>query len=193
MKGDCSEQDWRDVQQRLIAYFDGDEKIKNPSRLMRLPYFNHVSYDAQDQIYSFKLVSVVEFDRDLRYSVAQMRQAFPPASESDAAGNDIARTSTPDLSTWDALNAEARRRVRKLKPTLSGDGDWLHAKGICHTGEGNKALFVNLDTDAFGCMAGCDTTTILRSLGLPDQPQAPTGTQEYLGLRWTDVDYVTYF
>lgn len=32
IKDDCSEQDWRDVQQRLIDYFDGDKTIKNPSR-----------------------------------------------------------------------------------------------------------------------------------------------------------------
>ncbi len=45
--GDCSESEWRDIQARLITNFDGDKSIKNPSRTMRLPFFNHVSYDKK--------------------------------------------------------------------------------------------------------------------------------------------------
>lgn len=185
---DCRENEWRDVQQRLIDYFHSDSSIKNPSRVMRLPYLNHVSYDAEKETYSFKPVSLVKFEKDLRYTVNQMREAFPAASES-AAGDHSANTSMPDLTTWDALNAEARRRIRALRSrTLSSDGTWLHAKGLCHNGEGNKALFVNLDTNAYGCMNKCETARILESLGLPTQPSA---SNESEGRVWSWREFST--
>lgn len=147
---------------------------------MRLPYFGHVSYDAQEKIDSFKPVSLVRFEKDLRYSVGQMREAFPAASEPVAANNDAASTSTPDLATWEALNAEARRRIRRLKPTptLTGDGVWLHAKGIFHGGQGSKALYLNLETNAYGCLNECDGAAIRRSLGLPEKPQSGNGENQ---------------
>jgi hypothetical protein len=172
MEGHCEESEWRDVQQRLINYFHSDESIKNPSRVMRLPYFDHVKYDSEKETYSYKAVSLVKFDKDVRYTVGQMQEAFPTALES-AAGDPTVNTSTLDLTTWDALNAEARRHIRALKPsTMTADGTWLHTKGLCHQGEGNKALFLNLDTGAYGCMNKCDTARILESLGLPTQPSA---------------------
>jgi hypothetical protein len=177
INGDCGEKEWRDVQQRLIDYFHSDESIRNPSRVMRLPYFDHISYDSEKETYSCKPVSLVKFKKDLRYTVGQMREAFPAASES-AASDDAANTSTPDLTTWDALNAETRRRIRRLKPrTVTNDGIWLHTKGLCHKGNGNKGLFLNLDTGAYGCMSECDTATVLKSLGLPTQPSVITRQQ----------------
>jgi hypothetical protein len=176
IEGDCNEEEWRDVQQRLIDYFHSDKTIKNPSRVMRIPYFNHVSYDSEKGIYSRKPVSLVNFDKNLRYTVGQMREAFPAASESTASDHN-SNTSTPDLTTWDALNAAARRCIRRLKPTptLTGDGVWLHARGICHNGVGNKALYVNLETGAYGCQSGCDGDAIRRALGLPEKPPVQKG------------------
>jgi hypothetical protein len=179
INGDCSENEWRNVQERLIDYFHSDEKIKNPSRVMRLPYFDHVSYDREKENYSFKPVALVKFEKDLRFTVDQMREAFPAASES-AASDHAANTSAPDLTTWDALNAEARRRIRRLKPTpkLTGDGVWLHATGICHGGVGNKALYINLETNAYGCLNECEGAAIRHSLGLPEKPQSGNGENQ---------------
>jgi hypothetical protein len=186
INGSCSESEWRDIQQRLIDYFKGDEKIKNPARVMRLPYFRHVSYDPESENYSFKPVTVVKFDKDLRYTVGQMQEAFPPAVECDA-NDHTANTSTPPLTTWDELNAETRRRIRRLTPTpkLSGDGDWLHAKGICHNGTGNTALYINLETGAYGCQKGCDAVVIRRALRLPEQPQSRNGEEQSIS-SWRD-------
>lgn len=94
INGGCSDSDWRDIQQRLIDYFKGDEKIKNPARVMRLPHFSHVSYDPESENYSFKPVAVVKFDKDLRYTVEQMQKAFPPTFEFDASDHTV-NTSTP--------------------------------------------------------------------------------------------------
>jgi putative DNA primase/helicase len=54
INGDCDAHAWRDIQTRLIHHFNADARIKNPSRLMRLPFFNHVSFDEQSQAYSYK-------------------------------------------------------------------------------------------------------------------------------------------
>jgi AAA domain len=186
IEGDCNEEQWRDVQERLIEYFHSDNSIKNPSRVMRLPYFNHVSYDVEKAIYSRKPVLLVKFEKNLRYTVGQMREAFPASSESPAIDH-LTFTSTLDLSTWDALNAEARRRIRKLKTrSITNDGGWLHTKGLCHKGDGNKALFLNLDTGAYGCMNKCDTPTILESLGLPTQPTTSNNGIKRLIWSWRE-------
>src|SRR5262245_32835778 len=74
--GAMCEADWREVQHRLIAYFDGDNKIKNPSRVMRVPHFDHLSADG-----SRKRVGVVVFEPDRKYTLATLLAAFPPASE----------------------------------------------------------------------------------------------------------------
>src|ERR1041384_6223466 len=182
----CSESAWREIQQSLIEYFKGDEKIKNPARVMRLPHFSHVSYNPASENYSFKPVTVVKFDKDLRYTVEKMQKAFPPAFQCDASDH-TANASTPTLTTWDELNAETRRRIRRLTPTpkLSGDGDWLHARGICHNGTGNTALYINLESGAYGCQKGCDAVAIRRAFGLPEQPQSQNGEEQFVS-SWRD-------
>src|SRR5262249_54213394 len=44
--GECSESEWRTVQALLITHFDSDRSIKNPARVMRLPFFDHLSLDS---------------------------------------------------------------------------------------------------------------------------------------------------
>lgn len=74
----CTKDEWRDVQNRLIDYFDGDKSIKNPSRVMRLPFFSHLTYDEQATgNYCCKPVEVVQFDPERRYSVLELKKAFP--------------------------------------------------------------------------------------------------------------------
>lgn len=67
----CTKDEWRDIQERLIAFFKGDTRIKNPARCMRLPGFNHVSYNAEDKSFSYKMVEVVEFDPNRRYTAGE--------------------------------------------------------------------------------------------------------------------------
>jgi len=74
-RGDVSRAQWIDIQQRLIAYFQGDPAIKDESRLMRLPHFNHVSLMADEYVH--KPVKIVVFDEEKRHSVNEMQQAFP--------------------------------------------------------------------------------------------------------------------
>jgi len=84
INGQCSEKEWRGIQLGLIHRFRGDPSIKNPSRTMRLPGFNHVS-SADNGKLQYKRVRVVDFHPDRRYTPAQLRDAFPkpPKLEAD--------------------------------------------------------------------------------------------------------------
>jgi len=74
IEGECNETEWRDIQHRLIGSFSGDKSIHNPSRVMRLPFFNHVSVAGEKLLY--KRVELTEFELTRRYTVEEMQQAF---------------------------------------------------------------------------------------------------------------------
>lgn len=89
IEGGCNESEWRDVQNRLIAKFDGDKAIHNPSRVMRLPFFNHVSYEEGKL--SYKRVEIVDFVLERRYTLAEMQLAFPQSLSSYANDSNLTR------------------------------------------------------------------------------------------------------
>lgn len=74
----CAAETWRDLQKRLIEFFDGDAAIKNPSRVMRLPFFQHLTYNTNATgNYEYKLVEVKQFNAERKYSIEQLQNAFP--------------------------------------------------------------------------------------------------------------------
>lgn len=76
LKPGCSAKDWKDAQALIIEFFDGDRANKNPSRLMRLPGFEHLTYVSNGEL-ERKLVSIVEFQPAVRYSIDDILAAFP--------------------------------------------------------------------------------------------------------------------
>ena len=172
IESDCSESEWRAIQAGLISRFDGDPKIKNPSRCMRLPGFNHVALDDDGQL-QFKPVECVLFEPDRRYSAKELMAAFPqPESETPT----IAATNG-HYESWDALNLELRRRILN-HPSTTVRGGWAHTKGVCHNGKGATALALNLLTGAYACQSNCSTAGILQAFGLPDRPGTPSELPE---------------
>ncbi len=84
LKGDCTAERWRKMQSRLIHVFNGDVSIKNPSRVMRLPFFTHLTYNPNAVgKYDAKLVEVVQFDANRRYSMEELEAAFPQGEDGD--------------------------------------------------------------------------------------------------------------
>jgi hypothetical protein len=75
LEGTCVAPEWRGVQEALIAYFQSDPKIKDPSRVMRLPHFHHIAI-AEGGQRQYQRVKLVAFAAEQRYSVAQMQEAF---------------------------------------------------------------------------------------------------------------------
>jgi hypothetical protein len=170
--GDCTEAEWRDIQARLIAYFGGDEKIKNPARVMRLPYFNHLHYNTQTLTHETKRVELVVFVPERRYTLMAMRAAFPEslpqtAPSPDATPND--NGSVAVFASWDELHAETVRRIRQSPKARTDVKGWTHAPGICHSSTEGKALYVSPD-GAYGCHKGCTTVNVRAVYGLPERP-----------------------
>lgn len=168
--GDCSETQWRDVQARLIAVFNSDTTIKNPSRVMRLPFFNYVF--VNDESYGYKKVELKQFNPERRYSVEAMFEAFSPVAtyaQAKADSDKHSRTNS-GYANWPALKSELGRRVMahpKAKQNKQGKWD---CRGICHGGKGSSGLFYDPATNGTYCNKNCDEATILRAFGLPDRP-----------------------
>jgi len=83
LKENCAAGEWRDIQKRLIAYFDGDKSIKNPSRVMRLPFYMHLTYNEQATgKYDCKPVELAQFNPERRFPIAELKKAFPAVEKS---------------------------------------------------------------------------------------------------------------
>lgn len=170
--GDCAEAEWRDMQARLIAYFGGDEKIKNPARVMRLPYFNHLRYNVETRAHETKRVELVVFAPERRYTLSAMRAAFPePAPQVEPLPNPPTSNNgyAVAFASWDELHSESARRIRQSPKAQTDRRGWTHAPGICHGSTEGKALYVSPD-GAYGCHKGCTTTSVRAAFNLPERP-----------------------
>jgi hypothetical protein len=170
LKPGCTEVQWRQIQAGLLAYFGGDPKIKNPSRVMRLPYFNHVSLNGDGGLH-FKRVELVQFEPASRYSADELLGFFPVSnSESELESKARVVHTIGSYQTWDELNSELRRQIASHKTATKRPDGWIHCKGICHQGKSDSAIALNPATGAFLCQAGCSTEAILAAFGLPEKP-----------------------
>jgi hypothetical protein len=77
IEGDCTADEWRIMQQRLIEYFDGDRAITDPSRVMRLPFFDHLSLNTESGVTQRKQVELCTLEPGRLHMLEQMRAAFP--------------------------------------------------------------------------------------------------------------------
>lgn len=90
----CTAQEWRETQERLISYFDGDKEIKNPARVMRLPFFNHVRYDENTAQYIYKSVELKVFEPSRCFTLQEMQAAFPAVQNERTAAQTAIQNAT---------------------------------------------------------------------------------------------------
>lgn len=174
MSGECTAQEWEDLQIRLISHFDGDPKNKNLSRCMRLPGFNHVTYLDTDNL-SYKPVEVVQYEPKRRYTVAEMLSAFPAPErkEEPRTPEVVSSISSSDTQfiSWDDLNDELKRRIMRAgRKTNRGT---YEMRCPAHNGTGDTSLFYSPESKAVKCMSGCSHEAVLRAFGLPEKPITP--------------------
>jgi putative DNA primase/helicase len=172
--------DWSDMQQRMIARLKSDPSISNASRVMRLPYFNHVEY--KDKTLFFKPIELIEFDGERRYTLEEMRDAFPPVPKPPRKVYQGGTTEAGDdgkYLTWDTLNAAAHQRIIDHGERNSKGNYEMRCRA--HNGESGTSLFHNPTTGAVKCRAGCSHSDVLVSLGLPafpvEQPRIHFGSK----------------
>lgn len=149
-----------DLQHGLIKFFNSDKSIHNPSRVMRLPYFNHVRYD-EDWIY--QRITVHTFRPDWKHTLAELQNGFPytrPKPVKEDWDGPSGR-----LETLDDVKAELRARIMAMK-SWTVNGKWGCANGVCHNGEGDTGLRVDLASGAITCWSECTLKQILDAFGL---------------------------
>jgi hypothetical protein len=180
INGGCTEEEWRDIQARLIDYFRGDKSIKNPSRCMRLPFYNHVSCDKETGEYEYKRVEVARFEPERRFTVEEMREAFPlPAITTTTRNICDSVTGVTGVTgdsnfrsydSWSELNLELGMRIMQQGvKNLSGK---YEMRCPAHNGESETVLFFDPQTTVVKCMAECSHSEILKAFGLPEEPSA---------------------
>lgn len=179
--GDCLEEDWRNIQARLIEYFKGDKSIKNPSRTMRLPFFNHVSFSKETEQISYKKVKLVEFNAENRFTVQQMKEAFPAPEPSQrnksvedrddvtSCDNVTRDCKSQEYKTWTELNSELGMRI--MQQGKRNATNKYEMRCPVHQGESETSLFFDPQTKAIKCMAECQHEEILKAFGLPTEPK----------------------
>jgi hypothetical protein len=160
----CSIEEWREIQARLIHFFESDPKIKNPARVMRLPGFYHVSLDGNGCI-SHAPVSVVAFDPLRRFTSAEMCAAFPAAPPRRPAPP-AARVACDAASGLDGLKRELGRRIIEHESSTRNRAARWDCRGICHNGKGGKGMFYDPALNYVCCNSGCDLFKIARAFGI---------------------------
>jgi hypothetical protein len=160
-------EEFDDIQPLLIGYFKGDPKIKDRSRVMRLPGFNHVAYNAG--LLSYKPVTLAAFDPSRRYTAAEMLEAFPAIPEATRPKPPRPPKTILDLTgDFEAFKRELGLRIMS-HPTArhNGRGNW-DGRAVCHNGRGSTGLFYDPSQNFVWCNAkpSCDLATIASAFGL---------------------------
>jgi len=169
MTGGVTVEDFTRIQYGLINGLKSDPAIKNPNRLMRLPFFNHVSFDSGEYLY--KTVKVHTFNADTRFTVSEMDDAFPYSELKQPA---YKKVDFPQ-NDQESVMQELRWRIMQHS-TYRKSGEWGNMQGICHSGKSKSALGLNLRTGKVHCFGGCEYKIILAAFGLefPQKRQQTT-------------------
>lgn len=134
----ATEEEWREIQLRLIAYFGGDPAIKNPSRIMRAPGFDHTRLDADGVTIVRKPVVCVQLDPERRYTAEEMLKAFPSVSAANGDAQGIPSLSGKSGYRLPDLIEDGVRNVELFKYGCSE-----RAKGAEHSEIEEKLLEAN--------------------------------------------------
>jgi hypothetical protein len=141
-------------QRRWIQYSNCDDgSLDDPAQLMRLPCFDHISWNAETQEFDRVFCELLQLN-DVRYSLEQFDRVLP---ELDL--DRWCKQSVIELNKSDA----GERDMRSLAPYLQGydnSGRWIKAKCPAHNGESSDSLHIDSETGGFICHAGCKTSAV---------------------------------
>lgn len=146
---------WRNFQWRLIEQFDSDAGIEDPSRVMRLPGFDHLQAGADP--FPVELLSC---DGDVRYSLEDFDKTLPPIPDWRLKLSNLPEGRREfDDSTGHLLD------LRDFAHNLTGyrpraRREWDTCKCPVHNGTSKNSLHINSQTGAYKCWNGCDPKDI---------------------------------
>jgi hypothetical protein len=151
-----------EIQRRLIHHFKSDPKIKDRSRVMRVPGFNHVAYNAG--LLSYKPVTLAAFDTSRRYTAAEMLAAFPAVPATKPKPQREPKTLEQLSGDLEAFKRELGLRIMS-HPTArrNGRGNW-DCRAVCHNGKGASGLFYDPSGNFVWCNA--ESSCALETIGI---------------------------
>lgn len=146
-----------EIQCGLIQKFRSDKALKNQNRIMRLPFFKHVSWADEFQ---YKPVTVHTFSQT-KFTLTELKDAFPYVQPKTPV---YLPEQTDDFQT---MMTELRRRIfaHSTFKVERGSG-WATCQGLCHGGKGATAIAVNLASGYVHCQKGCTLDQIVNIFGL---------------------------
>lgn len=150
--GNLEVADFEVIQAGLIEHFKSDPALLNPNRLMRMPGFDHLSFDGDAMVRT--PVTVHTFNPRFKFTKEEMLDAF---------GAIAMKEYPPEM---ELVFEEMRDRLRMVEGYHDEGGGYSSARGICHNGETNRTLVVNHTTGQIFCRSGCDFHTIREVLGV---------------------------
>jgi Protein of unknown function (DUF3987) len=139
-------------QRRWLQYSNCDDpSLADLSQLMRLPGFDHLSWNGKDfDRIECKLLQLNE----VKYSLTEFDRVLPAL--------DIDRWCQQSMS--DLIESDADDRdMRSLAQYLAGfdsSGKWIKAKCPAHDGESSDSLHIDSETGGFICHAGCSSSAV---------------------------------
>ena len=164
--------DWTALQERMIQRMDSDPAIRNGSRLMRLPGFNHVR--VQDDALVFSPVTLQHIDPVAKATVEEIDAQLPlwdvarwepPSKEAKAKGQ-AASKPHQGAAVAPSMAADNPWDIRNFAQYLNGDqhsqNGWLEVQCPEHGGEGHSgnSLHINEQTGQYKCHGGCDSQAV---------------------------------
>lgn len=161
-------EEFDEIQRRLIHYFKSDPKIKDRSRVMRLPGFNHVTFEAGGFL-TFKPVEVVAFDPERKFTAAEMLAAFPAVPDEKPRRPPRVKSLGELTGDFEAYKRELGARIAAHRTARrNGAGNW-DCQALCHSGKGSTGLFYSPKTNVIHCNhePSCDLSTIAARFGMP--------------------------
>ena len=161
--------EWTTLQERVIQRMDSDAAIRNRSRLMRLPGFDHVR--VQDDALVFSPVTLQHIDPVAKATVEEIDAQLPSwdsdqwqaAPQSQAASGNRQQQSRRIVPSLAADNPwDIRNFVQYLKGDQRAQNGWLQVQCPKHGGEGHSgnSLHINEQTGQYKCHGGCDSHAV---------------------------------
>ena len=164
--------EWTTLQERVIQRMDSDAAIRNRSRLMRLPGFDHVR--VQDDALVFSPVTLQHIDPVAKATVEEIDAQLPlwdvarwepPSKEAKAKGQ-AASKPRQGAAVAPSMAADNPWDIRNFAQYLNGDqhsqSGWLEVQCPEHGGEGysGNSLHINEQTGQYKCHGGCDSQAV---------------------------------
>jgi Protein of unknown function (DUF3987) len=139
-------------QRRWLQYSNCDDSsLADPSQLMRLPGFDHLSWNGKD---FDRIQCELLQSNEVKYSLAEFDRILPEL--------DIVRycQQSLELVESDANDRDMRTLAQYLPGFDSSGGKWIKAKCPAHGGESSDSLHIDSQTGGFICHAGCSSSAV---------------------------------